>query len=504
MLGSGSQAIDRALDAIYRAAIQLDPSAASDPEFNDPALWARNHIDFPDGESLTFYQADIHQKLAVEHRVCVRGPHGLGKTTLAAIAILWFADTRNRAGIDWKVVTTASKWRQLEKFLWPEVHKWARRLKKRYARDELFQMKLKLSHGEAFAVASDEHEAIEGAHADHILYIYDEAKAIPPDTYDATEGAFSGAGKNPKLRAYALAISTPGEAVGRFHDIQTRKPGYEDWHVVHVTLEDAIRAGRISREWAEQRKAQWGALSSVYKNRVEGNFAAADSDGVIPSLEWIERANERWIALTEDEGWSLGPLTCVTADVARSGADKTVLVERYTGYVAPLESHFQEDTTTTTARVDAKLREKGDPTSYACVDVIGIGAGVVDQLRKGGRLVLAFNASEGTDLTDSSGELTFANKRAAAWWNLREILDPANGLDVALPPDEELIGDLLAPKWRVLPGGRIQVERKDEIRKRLGRSTDRGDGVVMSFWDIENEQNQRVEVYDDRVSISAY
>lgn len=497
-------AADQLNKALYKAAIQLDPTAASDPEFNNPGLWAENNINFPQGEKLVFYQIDILFALANLGRECVRGPHGLGKTTLAAIAILWFADTRERLGIDWKVVTTASKWRQLEKFLWPEVHKWARRLKKRYRRDQLFQMKLKLTYGEAFAVASDEHEAIEGAHADHIMYIYDEAKAIPPDTYDATEGAFSGAGKNAKLVALALAISTPGESVGRFHAIQTRQPGYEDWHVTHVRLEDAIAAGRISSEWANQRMAQWGEKSSVYQNRVLGEFAADDNDGVIPSLAWIEAAIERWTVLTEDEGWSRGPLSCVTADVARSGADKTVLVDRYAGFVDELESHFQEDTTTTTARVDAKLTTLGDKTAYACVDVIGIGAGVVDQLRQKGKVVLAFNASEGTTLTDSSGELTFGNKRAAAWWNLREILDPANELDIALPPDEELIGDLLAPKWRVLPGGRIQVERKDEIRKRLGRSTDRGDAVVMSFWDIDNEDNEQQEVYDDRVSISSY
>jgi hypothetical protein len=32
-------------------------------------------------------------------------------------------------------------------------------------------------------------------------------------------------------------------------------------------------------------------------------------------------------------------------------------------------------------------------------------------------------------------------------------------------------------------GGRVQVESKEDIRKRIGRSTDDGDAVVMAFWD---------------------
>ncbi|HZQ08615.1 MAG TPA: hypothetical protein VFD70_18680, partial [Anaerolineae bacterium] len=84
-----------------------------------------------------------------------------------------------------------------------------------------------------------------------------------------------------------------------------------------------------------------------------------------------------------------------------------------------------------------------------------------------------------------SGELGFVDKRAHAWWNMRELLDPANGADIALPPEDTLIGDLTAPHWRPMSGGKIRVESKDELRKpeRLGRSTDDGDAVVMAFYD---------------------
>ena len=90
-----------------------------------------------------------------------------------------------------------------------------------------------------------------------------------------------------------------------------------------------------------------------------------------------------------------------------------------------------------------------------------------------------FNAGERTDMLDSSMELGFADKRSASWWNLREKLLDGK---IALPPDDKLTGDLTAPKWNIISSGKIKVESKDSIKKRLGRSTDDGDAVVMVFW----------------------
>jgi hypothetical protein len=65
------------------------------------------------------------------------------------------------------------------------------------------------------------------------------------------------------------------------------------------------------------------------------------------------------------------------------------------------------------------------------------------------------------------------------WWKLREALDPDHNPTLALPPHPQLLGDLTAPKWFLALRG-IQVESKDEIRKRLGRSTNVGDAVLMA------------------------
>lgn len=445
----------------------------------DPALFVQECIAWGPGEGPTDYQLEILRQFARRRRLAVRGPHGLGKTALAARLILWFALTWDGTpGGDWKVVTTASAWRQLQHYLWPEVHKWARKLKWENLgrkpfdlRTELFALALRLNTGEAFAVASDTPALIEGAHASHLLYIFDEAKAIPPDTFDAAEGALASG------NCCALAISTPGEPQGRFYEIHARRPGYDDWWVRHVTLRECLRAGRISREWAAQRKAQWGEESAVYRNRVLGEFAASEEAGLIP-LSWIETANERWENLRESGQW--GPFVRCGVDVARGGGDQTVIALRHGDAIKELRRFSRQDTMATTGQVARLLSGQG---GEAVVDVVGIGAGVVDRLREQRHAAAAFNGAEGTSWRDASGELAFTNKRSAAWWHLRDLLDPAQGHGIALPPDDSLTGDLTAPHWGITSGGKVQVESKEEIHKRLGRSPDAGDAVVMAFWE---------------------
>ena len=232
----------------------------------------------------------------------------------------------------------------------------------------------------------------------------------------------------------------------------------------------------MSPEWAAQRAMQWGPTSAVYLNRVLGEFATDEDRGVIP-LAWVEAAVERHQAWVDAGSPDTDGRTVVGVDVARSGADQTVLAVRRGNILEYLERHRLDDTMATTGHV-AKLRSR---SPLAVVDVIGLGAGVVDRLREQSFSVVAFNASERATSRDKTGELEFLNRRSQGWWHLRELLDPAYGATIALPDDDELIGDLCAPKYFYSSAGKGQIEAKDEIRKRLGRSPDAGDAVVMAF-----------------------
>lgn len=454
----------------------------------DPVAWAHDVIDWPAGTGLADYQGEILSELPRRRRVAVRGPHGLGKSGLAALTILWFATTRDAAGIDWKVITTASAWRHLSVYLWPEVHKWARRIRWDqldrpvfHERRELLDLHLKLGFGAATAVASNKAELIEGAHADSLLYLLDEAKIIPGGTWDAIEGAFAGGRSAGLPEAFALAVSTPGPPAGRFYEIHKRGRGLEDWWVRHVSLDEAVKAGRISADWAAQRARQWGENSALYHNRVLGEFYADDETTVIP-LAWIEAAVERWHIWNDAGRPDVDGRRIKGVDVARSGADSTVFAHRYGPIIASLETHHHDDTMRTTARVLAAL--EGEPDAIPVVDSIGVGSGVVDRLRELDVKVLAYTGSGKTTARDRTKEHGFKNVRSAAWWRMRELLDPAFDSVIALPPDEALLADLNAPSWAEVTGvpPRIQVEPKADLVERLGHSPDHGDAVVMAFW----------------------
>ena len=495
--------------------------------YNDPAGFARDCIDWGE-DSLAPYQFEALEALAEHHRVSVRSLHGAGKTTTESVAVLWFAITRDAVGDDWKCPTTAGAWNQLERYLWPEIHKWARKLRwDRLFRDpfkptELLNRNLNLNTGSAYAVASAIPAYIEGAHADQILYVFDEAKAIPVATWDAAEGAFSTEGlegRGKAKEAFALCCSTPGEPIGRFYEIQSRKAGYEDWHTIHIGLDKALAAGRVSSSWAGQRAKQWGETSALYANRVLGEFHSSDEDAVIP-LSWVEAAVERWKDTEVKLGWpnspiDLGPISGVGVDVARYGDDQSAIAIVHGQRVEEIRHFFHEPTTAIAGRVAGAVGEPGSP-ARVIVATDGLGAGVTDILRERGYEVEAFHGGYATDRKDRTGELGFRNWRAAAWWNMREALDPhpcacvgpdrcpEHGSKIELPDDPLLTGDLTAPRSKPINSkSQIEIEAKEETKKRLGRSPDSGDSVVMLFWPGQRKRRKRRMVSAGRLPASA-
>lgn len=472
------------------AADLLDPPAHGLQSYHDdPARFVQECIIWPPGQGPTDYQLEIVAELVEHGSLAVRGPRSLGKSTVNSWLVLWFALTRDAAREDWKIATTAASWTQLGTFLWPEIHKWAKQLDwKRLERPpfvptvELMKMELRLAHGLAFSASPEDAAKIEGAHADEILFIYDEAKAIADALFDATEGVFMGAGEDTDMNAYRMASSTPGEPSGRFYEIQAGKR--EAWTPKHVALERTIDAGRVSRHRVAELGREWGEESQLYINHVLGNFASADEDGVI-RLRWVEIANERWEEMAA-AGWpDLPALQAVGVDVATTGRDKTVFALRHGVVIRELRRYSKMDEMETAGKLLTVLRS-AEHHPLAMVD--NSATGVISRLREQGANVQDFNHSHhDSTMKDATGILELLNQRAAAYWWARELLNPDNGHNVALPPDDKLTGDLVTPRWKEHSSGKVKVELKEDIKKRLGRSTDDGDAVVYAFWTLARQ-----------------
>jgi hypothetical protein len=231
----------------------------------------------------------------------------------------------------------------------------------------------------------------------------------------------------------------------------------DDYRAMLMALPEPLRSQLLDGDWTA------GMVTDVYQ--------------LIPAA-WVKEAVERWRAW-EAGGCEIAAPLVLGVDVGRGG-DFSVLAYRYGDVLVKLERHNVRDTMTVAGHVALALQGGG----RAVVDVVGIGAGVVDRLVEQGFSIDEFSAGSKTSVTDASGRLRFADKRAAAWWQMRELLDPANESTIALPPDKMLADELSAPRWQPTSSGRIRVESKEQVKRRLkaGRSTDNADAVIHAFW----------------------
>ena len=214
---------------------------------------------------------------------------------------------------------------------------------------------------------------------------------------------------------------------------------------------------------------------------------------VIPT-EWVYAAMQRRTKIRQDPNV---PLTSLGVDVARGGEDQTIIVKVLGDWVDELIKQAGAATPDGNIVADYVAAEH-QSNAIINIDSIGIGASPFDILNQRGFPVRGINAGERSEVRDKTGEFGFANKRAEMWWRLREILEPGSGRELVLPDDRELIGDLCAPRWKPTSQG-IQIESKDDIKKRLGRSTDCGDALVMAL----HEQIQMPPPASSSYSLSA-
>jgi hypothetical protein len=222
-----------------------------------------------------------------------------------------------------------------------------------------------------------------------------------------------------------------------------------------------------------------------------GDFDASveiDPWQVIPT-EWVLLAQERWRTKEKPKT----PLTAVGIDPARGGKDKMSMSKRYDNYFDELV--WWPGIVTTTGPKSAELVRQSlenEIPGYMNIDVIGYGASTFDSLNGMYDNVIPINAAGGSSFRDRSGKLVMRNIRAEYYWRMREALDPVYGDDVALPPGNDILADLCSARYDVKTSG-VQIESKDDIKKRLGRSPDKGESILLANINKIN----KVEIVDN-------
>lgn len=240
--------------------------------------------------------------------------------------------------------------------------------------------------------------------------------------------------------------------------------------------------------------SQLDALPEPLRSAIrDGNFMAARSDAkfqVIPT-DWIIQAQARW----KEDGWKQFEQTAMALDPAGGGKDSEELVWRHGSWFSNPVSAKGEITAGSKSAAAAIFLNRRD-NAPVILDVGGGYAGaIINRLEDNTVPFISFNGAGASTAKTLDSRLPFANKRAEAWYRLREALDPnrKEGSDIALPPDPELRADLSAPcldTSALERRGVIQIESKDNLRERLGRSPGKGDAVVMC-WSGGNEAVRR-------------
>ena len=215
-----------------------------------------------------------------------------------------------------------------------------------------------------------------------------------------------------------------------------------------------------------------------YKRFVEGDWTVSEDPDQLISYLWVKEAIDRAMIETADDQRYLG------VDVARFGDDKTTIAERFGMNLVNLEEYADLPINRTSDIVQNKITELPVNADNVRVDTVGLGAGVADNLNANGFHIHEIISGASPSKPSEDTLYTFKNLRAQMWWNLRELLkDGKISFQVAT---ERLIADLTAVRYKISSDKSLQIESKDEIKKRTGRSTDDGDSVVYAFADIDS------------------
>lgn len=210
-----------------------------------------------------------------------------------------------------------------------------------------------------------------------------------------------------------------------------------------------------------------------------GDFSIGLTDDewqVIPT-SWVRAAQARWTP----EPPADVPLTQTGYDVAQGGADNVAIARRYDWWFAPIEIIPGKGVPDAKANCEHVTRTMADG-GIGYIDGDGIGSSTYFLARATlGSNIRSYLGSAPTDWRDRARVLSFANTRSAAWWALREALDPSNPKPLALPPDRNLRVELCAARYSS-ENRTVKLEPKKDIKARLGRSPDLADAVVMAWW----------------------
>ena len=427
----------------------------------DPVPFVYNVLDVTPDD----WQVEALRGIGSGSRVAIRSGHGIGKTALEAWAVCWFLFTRPYP----KIPCTAPTQQQLFDILWPEISKW---LKRSPLLNELFEWQKTKVVNQCFperwfatARTASKPENMAGFHEEHLLFICDEASGIDDAIYETIEGALT------TQDAKLLLCGNPTKNSGVF-----KRAFFEDRDLYYTMKVSCMDTKRVADQYSQRLIKQYGLDSDVVRVRVLGEFPKAEPDGLIP-LELVEAAMMREIPDDPEAMLDVG------ADIARFGDDETVVIPRIGGKVLGVFHYSKQDTMTTTGKIlgvtKGAMQEYNKPYARIKVDDDGVGGGVTDRLREivieDGLNIEVIGCHNGGSADNKEH---YANWVTEQWCGVKQRLIDG---DIQLPQEDELAAQLSTRKYTLNSRDQIILEDKKSYKKRIHRSPDWADALMLSF-----------------------
>lgn len=444
---------------------------APNPYADDPISWVHH-----EAKSETWSKQDEIYRAVNENRyTAVKSCHGPGKSYTAANMIAWWLATKS----DPFVVTSAPTSHQVRTILWREI----RRAKKhaqlpgKITQGQVPEWKVNeelVAFGRKPADYLDPIEAaaaFQGIHALNLLVVLDEGSGIPDWLANACENLITN--ENSRL----LIIGNPDNPMSYF--AKAFRPGSGFATITISAFDTPAFTGELvseelaqkltSKIWVQERAKRWGTGSPLYQSKVLAEFPNITDDTVFtPAMITNAITNDRSKQAVSQKGR-------YGFDIARLGADESVVYHNRNGYIRQVARWSKADTMESVGRY-RRLAKDTEPAhaTPAVIDVNGLGAGVFDRLKELQYPVIPFNGGEKAYNFEK-----YKNRRAEAYWTARELFE--EGLIDIEELDEDLQAELLEAHFKIDSAGRTQLEPKEDIAQRLGRSPDRADAFIMSL-----------------------
>ena len=446
--------------------------------YDDPAAFLEDLLNMKCDD----WQNEVVADVAAYPKVAVKSGQGVGKTALEAGLIIWFLICRPYS----KIIATAPTMQQLYNVLWAEIKKW---LDSSMIQELLVWTKTKVYvEGDSerwFAIAktATKPESMQGFHEDHMMIVVDEAAGVTDPIMEALLGTLTG--WDNKL----LLMGNPNRIEGVFYDAFNKDRDKYRTHTV-----SSRNSGRTSKDNITMLESKYGKDSDVCRVRIDGQFPKGALDSFI-SLETVELACSKENKIRQSDIEASNMLH-IGVDVARFGDDKTVITPRISAKVYEFRKYNKRDTMETAGNVIRCCKDymKCYPHIRKCmikVDDSGVGGGVTDRLNEVIREEKLPYTVIPVNNGDSATDGYYFNLGSQIWGNIKELLESnfsnnmqgKQDVQIEIPYDEEIIKQLSVRKYHMTSKGKIQLESKEEMKKRGLESPDTADSLSLAFYE---------------------